>query len=368
MTITIHDPTAGTNYRPEGVVFVRDPATGLNALRSPVTGQWFIHNPWNSSSTTLELADDDSRACVQRTIVVEELAEELRGRCDMVRVENEPLRHRTLTERHDYDVRMRAFAKVTTLGYSSAEVLNAYESLDLLKEFRPKLGGIHAMLVQNVPTPTVESAEDPHVLKAIFVAGAGGAGKSKIAKSMFDGTGLRYISTDEHLERIMREADEPLDRVGVRYDLFRKARDLRNKQLQHFGSNRAGIVVDVTGWELSRVLGPLNRLRALGYDASMIFVRTKLETALKRNRLRERKVPDSYVETAWRGSLRNLPTFFQAFGHQNLLVIDNDHEYSDADWAKKVEPELHRIGQSFLRRPISNKNGIEWLERHRGEL
>lgn len=210
-----------------------------------------------------------------------------------------------------------------------------------------------------------ETAEDPHVLKAIFMAGAGGSGKSKVAQAMFSGTGLRYINQDDHLERFMKAAGEPLSRVGARYDLFKKAQRLKNKQIAHFSSVRAGIIIDVTGWDAKRVLSPRKKLVQLGYDTFMVFVRTSLETALRRNSERARRVPESYIRTAHQGSLRNLPRFRNAFGQDSFLIVDNDSDIGADDWAKTVEPTLHRAGMKFLSRPVQNTNGRRWLEKRK---
>lgn len=209
--------------------------------------------------------------------------------------------------------------------------------------------------------PLHEGAEDPNVLKVVFMAGAGGTGKSQIAKSMFGGS-LRYINQDKHLERFMKEAGEPLSRVGARYDLFKRAQNLKNKEVAHHGKRRAGIIIDVTGWEAKRVVNPLNRFRALGYDVLMVFVRTSLETALDRNAKRARNVPDSFIRTAHAGSLKNLPLFRNKFGPQNFVIVDNDKDIDPKDWARHVAPKLHKVAMEFLSRPVKNPKGKAWLK------
>ena len=218
-----------------------------------------------------------------------------------------------------------------------------------------------------VVSPVQETHEDQHVLKAIFMAGAGGSGKSKIAKGMFGGTGLRYLDQDRHLERFLKEAGIPLSKAGSSYGLFKKAQRLKNKQLAHYSNLRAGIVIDVTGWDAKRVLGPRTELERLGYDTSMVFVRTSLETALARNKARERRVPEDYIVTAWKGSLRNLTKFRTAFGDENFVLVDNDATVDVKDWASTVEPALHRAGMQLLQRPLKNVNGKRWLAKRRGE-
>lgn len=217
------------------------------------------------------------------------------------------------------------------------------------------------LLSEAFETTLPEGAEDPYVLKVVFMAGAGGTGKSKVAQSMFGGS-LRYINQDKHLERFMKEAGEPLSRVGARYDLFKKAQNLKNKEVEHHGKKRAGIVIDVTGWEAKRVINPLNRFRALGYDVLMVFVRTSLETALDRNAARSRNVPDSFIRTAHAGSLKNMPKFRNAFGPQNFIIVDNDKDIDPKDWARHVAPKLHKIAMEFLSRPVKNPKGKAWLK------
>jgi len=211
----------------------------------------------------------------------------------------------------------------------------------------------------------LEGLADPHLMKAIFLAGSGGSGKTAIADAMFGGAGLKVISTDRQLVRYMRAANEPLERVGQRYDLFRAARDAAQMELRHYAQRRLGIVIDGTGWRYDKVAEPAKKLRELGYDIFMVFVTTTLERALERNRLRReqggRYVPDSFIEDAWRGAHRNLDRYVKLFGPKNMHIIDNDVDVEVDDWVAVIKPKLHNIGQKILRRPLQNEEGKEWL-------
>lgn len=217
------------------------------------------------------------------------------------------------------------------------------------------------------PSVVTEGLRDPYILRAIFLAGAGGSGKSLVSDAMFGGAGLKIINADKHLERFVKDAGIPLSDIGQEYGLFRKARDVMKMELRHYAQRRLGLVIDSTGWAYDRVARPAQKLRELGYDLFMVFVTTTLETALARNRERAERggrfVPDSFVEDAWRGAHRNLKRYARLFGPKNMRIIDNDVDVSVDDWVAVIKPKLHNIGQRILKRPLKNPVGKKWFKK-----
>ncbi len=218
----------------------------------------------------------------------------------------------------------------------------------------------------SAPSVVVAGLRDAHTLKAVFLAGAGGSGKSLVSDAMFSGSGLKIISADTHLERFLKDAGIPFKDVGQEYGLFAKARDAMKMELRHYAQRRLGLIIDSTAWAYERVARPAQKLRELGYDLFMVFVTTTLETALARNRERAeqggRFVPDSFVEDAWRGAHRNLKRYAQLFGPKNMRIIDNDVDVAVIDWVSVIKPKLHNIGQRILKRPLRNPLGKKWLK------
>jgi predicted ABC-type ATPase len=210
-----------------------------------------------------------------------------------------------------------------------------------------------------------EGPHDKHTLKAIFVAGSGGAGKGVVADAMFAATGMKVINPDKHLERFMKAAKIPLQDVGMS-GFFYKARDLKDRELRQYAGRRLGLVIDGTGWDYSRIADPVGKLRKLGYDVYMVFVQASLETALRRNSERGekggRKVPDRFIEDAWRGAMKNVKRYTELFGKKNMFVIDNDADITPQKWKSVVSPRLRTIGNRILNRPIRNKKGQAWME------
>jgi predicted ABC-type ATPase len=212
----------------------------------------------------------------------------------------------------------------------------------------------------------LEGIRDPYILRAVFLGGAGGSGKSLVSDAMFGGSGLKVINADKHLERFVKAAGIPLSKIGGEYGFFAAARDAMKMELRHYAQLRLGLIIDSTAWDYSRVARPAKKLRELGYDLFMVFVTTSLETALARNRERGKQggryVPDSFVEDAWRGAHRNLKRYAKLFGPKNMRIIDNDVRVEVDDWVAVIKPKLHSIGQRILNRPLKNPRGKKWLK------
>lgn len=206
---------------------------------------------------------------------------------------------------------------------------------------------------------------DPGLLKAIFVVGLGGSGKSRVAQAMFSGRGLRFINQDHHLEALYKEAGLDLKDVGNRYDLFKKAQGLARRERAAYAQQRVGLLIDSTGWDYERIASPVQKLRMLGYDCFMVVVRVSHEKALARNWARGqaggRLVPKGSLSQQYYGLKRSVPRYRKLFGEKNLVVIDNDADISPDDWDQFLVPALKREGDRFLDRPIRNKIGRKWI-------
>jgi predicted kinase len=217
-----------------------------------------------------------------------------------------------------------------------------------------------------------EGIHDPYILKAVFTTGGAGAGKSFIAHNMFGGMGLKVVNSDSQLERAMRKAGlDPRTDVGApevqRSGGIRdRAKATTNSQLDTYVKGRLGLVIDSTAAKLSKVIGQVTMLRGLGYDISMVFVNTSLETALARNRARPRTVPEDVVRRDWAHVQANLKKYRTVFGPANFREVSNDEVLSDADVTAKLVPRLTRVALSLLNRPVQNPVGKAWMEAQTG--
>ena len=56
-----------------------------------------------------------------------------------------------------------------------------------------------------------EGLYDPNIFKAFFLAGGPGSGKSFVVRKTTGGLGLRIVNSDNTFEKLLKDADFPLD-------------------------------------------------------------------------------------------------------------------------------------------------------------
>jgi predicted kinase len=172
-----------------------------------------------------------------------------------------------------------------------------------------------------------EGVNDPSIFKAIFLAGGPGSGKSFIVgRTALTALGFRVINSDDAFEAALRKVGlkpTPEDIYSpLGQEVRGRAKALTKKKMQLAINGRLGLVIDGTGKDYEKIQRQAEMLRGLGYDVAMIFVNTDLDTALERNRKRERSLPDSEVEKMWKDVQKNLGKF-QNFFRQRMFIVDN---------------------------------------------
>ena len=162
------------------------------------------------------------------------------------------------------------------------------------------------MRVEEIIKSVEEGVNDPHIFKAVFMAGGPGSGKSFVAKKMLRGTGLKMVNSDEVFELIMNKDNLPLDPDTIASPDGQSRRDnakvLTKKRESIYIDGRLGLVIDGTGKDVMKIGKTQERLQQMGYDTMMLFVNTSLEVAQQRNTKRDRSIPDmvTTVETGSR--------------------------------------------------------------------
>jgi predicted kinase len=218
-----------------------------------------------------------------------------------------------------------------------------------------------------------EGVHDQGILKAIFLAGGPGSGKSHITNQIFgydknsisSYTGLKKISSDIEFEYLMKkhnvssdlrdpEIFKKLTNLDDPNSLRYKAKALSNKKENIFISNKLGLIIDGTGKNYDNTKNFKEHLEKNGYDCAMIFVNTSLEIAKYRNNSRTRKLPDAEVEQMWNSVQNNLGKFQSMFGN-NFFIVDNNN-------TKTVPRTVLKKIAYFLREPIKNPIGKKWIK------
>jgi len=227
-----------------------------------------------------------------------------------------------------------------------------------------------------------EGVNDPGILKAFFMAGGPGSGKSFVAAEIFGfpkeavssvsyRTGLKLVNNDNAFEAGLKKyglsagelanyaKDE--EKWAEVMKIRDKSKGLTKRMQDNYISGRLGQVIDGTGKNFNKIRGHREMYQDFGYDTYMVFVNTSLEIALERNRTRERRLPDAIVEKMWKEVQDNLGKFSRLFGKQNMIIVDNSSYEDSAKILAHIEKEISRR----VKLPVKNYLGLRWIEDQR---
>ena len=234
----------------------------------------------------------------------------------------------------------------------------------------------------------VEGVNDPGILKAVFLAGGPGSGKTYVAKGLFgipdrvnvSQTGMKMVNSDKELKYLLNKFGFGTDLDSLPDEVFANltnpkdpkysglrsfAKDLTGQRRKLYQNGRLGMIIDGTGDDFKKIAAEKKELEAVGYDCFMIFVNTTLEVALQRNENRDRVLPEKIVRDSHRAVNQNIGGFQGLFGGSNFLIVDNN-EHVDEEKAQKRFNMLVRQGLGkFVKRPIKNKRGLSWVRKNK---
>ena len=168
-----------------------------------------------------------------------------------------------------------------------------------------------------------EGVRDPGILKAVFLAGGPGSGKSFVASNLFgipksvgvSAYGMKLVNQDRALESMLKKYGFGTDLDDMPDELFKQltdpnyedysgmrsyAKDITKTQQKKYENGRLGMIIDGTGHKYGKLRNQKMRLEEIGYDCYMVFVDTSLEIAQARNMERPRKLKPHIVATSWK--------------------------------------------------------------------
>jgi predicted kinase len=210
-----------------------------------------------------------------------------------------------------------------------------------------------------------EGVNDPSIFKAIFLAGGPGSGKSFIVgRTALTSLGFKVINSDIAFENALKKVGlkpTPEDIYSPKGQEVRgQAKALTTKMMQLAIDGRLGLVIDGTGKDYEKIQKQADMLRGIGYEVAMIFVNTDLDTALDRNRKRERSLSDSEVNRMWKDVQKNLGKF-QNFFRQKMFIVDNS---TGSNYEGAVLSTYKKIAGWAKTKPASSA-ASEWIKAQR---
>ena len=245
-----------------------------------------------------------------------------------------------------------------------------------------------------------EGVYDKTSLKAIFMAGGPGSGKSFIANGLFgipkkvpltSMYGLKVVNSDTEFEHYLRKfgfdtetgagygkgtldlqqwPKEVWDMVGgeqspedakaspnlramtKKYTLMRK---------MGYMENRLGMIIDGTARDFGKIANEKKELEKMGYDCYMVFVNTTLPVAQKRNQMRARKLPPKLLASSWKQVQQNIGKF-QGLFKKNFSIVDNSKTMSEEEAQQKFTKLVKQGIGKFIKKPVKNPIGKQWIK------
>ena len=196
----------------------------------------------------------------------------------------------------------------------------------------------------------LEGPHDPYTYKAIFFAGSPGSGKTYVARKLAGVfQGLKQVNMDSIFKHLMTRKNlswkMPPEEEPEREKQRQKSKELVAKQQQSYTDSGLGLLIDSTG----RILGTVRRIKDeledKGYETTMIFVNTDLETALRRNKERERTLPDKLIHQNYDIIEQRLGEFQRLFN--DVHIIDNSASAQDTmpEQITQVEKDIRKFLQ-----------------------
>ena len=212
-----------------------------------------------------------------------------------------------------------------------------------------------------------EGVYDRAALRAFFMAGGPGSGKSYVVDASVSPsrTGLKVVNSDSIFERALRKVNMTTDISSLDPEQYMYAMELRNKakaltdrRKSMYIEARLGLLLDGTGHDYESIKSQSDLLKELGYDVYMIFVNTSKEVALQRNAERERKVPEGVVIERWKAVQENTGKFQNLFGATNFILVDNNNASEKGSrLLKKVFVKVNKL----IDKPLRNIVGKRWI-------
>ena len=205
-----------------------------------------------------------------------------------------------------------------------------------------------------------EGVYDPNIFKAIFLAGGPGSGKSYVVRRTTGGLGMKIVNSDDIYEKMLKDAGlepTPEDIFSDKGQEIRvKAKKTTKIKQGGFLNGRLGIIIDGTGKDYDKIAKQVQGLKNLGYDCSMIFVNTSLDTAQERNQMRKRTLPEKQVAQMWNEVQRNIGKFQSLFGSRDFIIVDNNDAGEDV--FAKVWKRVSKLVKSKVTNPIAKR----WIQ------
>lgn len=221
-----------------------------------------------------------------------------------------------------------------------------------------------------------ESLYDVGIFKAIFMAGAPGAGKDFMLYKIIAGSGLSEINSDVAFEMLLKKhqismimRSDNADRDVARG----RAKKITQERERLFFTHRKGVVINGTGDDVEKYAKLKRELEDMGYETAMLFVNTSNDVSRQRNIDRGsrggREVPENIRTEKWNDSQKNIGHYQHMFG-DNFAVVDNSVDVKEMSKQEKEQHDarintLFKKFKKFVAAPVTKMVAKRWIEKEK---
>jgi predicted ABC-type ATPase len=235
-----------------------------------------------------------------------------------------------------------------------------------------------------------EGVYDKGIFKAIFMAGGPGSGKTFVAQNLFgipknattSVSGLKTVNSDKQFMHLLTKYNfDPTELAQYPDEVFNRelsdspekggaglrdfAQTLKTVEKQGFLDGKLGMIIDSTGSNFQKVKRQKEELEKAGYDCYMVFVMTKLDTALERNKKRaeegERELPANIVKKSWTDTRKNMGGLKALFG-KNFALVNNDKKLAKEETYGFFRKLVKSTANKWTNNKIQNPKGKQWVK------
>ena len=240
-------------------------------------------------------------------------------------------------------------------------------------DFDDTLATTESNVLYTMPNAEGGFSEGSTNLKAIFMVGGPGAGKTNVGKGLQLGRrGYKVVNQDIALEAMKEEAGLPAkesdytaEQRSMRSKLGAAARKAAVAKFDKYAAAGDGMVIDGTGASYNATTKKIKALQDLGYEVHMVVAMTPLETAIERNKARtERSLPDFVVEKTYNQVQESLAKYKKDFGDRLYEINTETIEYGKplpSDFLQKVYAGINKnkVGKINATQFAEQSNNLE---------
>jgi predicted ABC-type ATPase len=207
-----------------------------------------------------------------------------------------------------------------------------------------------------------ESINDAGILKAVFIVGLPGAGKSYTLKKLVGKISPVVVNTDRAAEHIGRKKQIVITSKNWAEHIEDDALRITSTMLTNYLNGLLPLFVDGTSNNVARIMHRYGILESLGYDVGIVFVDTPIETAIQRAKERSknigREVDEDFIREVYSTNednvayLKSKTSFFKK--------ITNDHTLDD-----ETLQQAFKSVQGFFSGNVMNPVGKRTIEKLR---